>query len=215
MTGDYYKSGEDTIEIVKILVSPCSYQRVICMDHSGKKRNYSLHDLSQRLPKTELKTGCLKEKWEPDRHETLTQCWFKVGPASTGPTLNQYWVNVSCLLGIYRPLGYERVYLPLCKVADTPFHIQGGRYSDAGVLAGVREERMTRRDTETESRRQDKYAQTAEQWSIWKKPTRKELMLQKCWAGITDADPTLNQHFLFTGVLYWFPEWKTSIKYCW
>ena len=25
----------------------------------------------------------------------------------------------------YRPLGYERVHLPLCKVADTPFHIQG------------------------------------------------------------------------------------------
>ena len=24
-----------------------------------------------------------------------------------------------------RPLGYERVYLPLCQVADTPFHIQG------------------------------------------------------------------------------------------
>ena len=23
-----------------------------------------------------------------------------------------------------RPLGYERVYLPLYKVADTPFHIQ-------------------------------------------------------------------------------------------
>ena len=23
-----------------------------------------------------------------------------------------------------RPLGYERVFLPLCKVADTPFHIQ-------------------------------------------------------------------------------------------
>ena len=28
----------------------------------------------------------------------------------------------SCL---YRHLGYERVYLPLGKVADTPFHIQG------------------------------------------------------------------------------------------
>ena len=26
---------------------------------------------------------------------------------------------------IFRPLGYGRVYLPLCKVADTPFHIQG------------------------------------------------------------------------------------------
>ena len=24
-----------------------------------------------------------------------------------------------------RLLGCERVYLPLCKVADTPFHIQG------------------------------------------------------------------------------------------
>ena len=29
---------------------------------------------------------------------------------------------------IYRTLGYERVYLPLGKVADTPFHIQGDEY---------------------------------------------------------------------------------------
>ena len=28
-------------------------------------------------------------------------------------------------LPINRPLGYEKVYLPLYKVADTPFHIQG------------------------------------------------------------------------------------------
>ena len=26
---------------------------------------------------------------------------------------------------ITRPLGYERVYLPLYTVADTPFHIKG------------------------------------------------------------------------------------------
>ena len=26
----------------------------------------------------------------------------------------------------FRPLVYERVYLPLCKVADTPFRIQSG-----------------------------------------------------------------------------------------
>ena len=26
-----------------------------------------------------------------------------------------------------RPLGYERVYLPLYEVADTPFHIQGAK----------------------------------------------------------------------------------------
>ena len=25
---------------------------------------------------------------------------------------------------IYHPLGHEKVYLPLCKVAHTPFHIQ-------------------------------------------------------------------------------------------
>ena len=31
---------------------------------------------------------------------------------------------------IYRPLGYERVYLPLREVADTPFHIQGDDYYD-------------------------------------------------------------------------------------
>ena len=33
-----------------------------------------------------------------------------------------------CKLIIYRPLGYERVYLPIYKVADTLSHIQGGRY---------------------------------------------------------------------------------------
>ena len=27
-----------------------------------------------------------------------------------------------------RPLGYERVHLPLGKVADTPFHIQGDEF---------------------------------------------------------------------------------------
>ena len=25
---------------------------------------------------------------------------------------------------LYRPLGYERVYVPLCKVIHTPFYIQ-------------------------------------------------------------------------------------------
>ena len=34
------------------------------------------------------------------------------------------WKGASATLH-YRPLGYERVYLPLCKVADAPFHTQG------------------------------------------------------------------------------------------
>ena len=31
---------------------------------------------------------------------------------------------MSYMEGLYTHLGYERVYLPLYKVADTPFHIQ-------------------------------------------------------------------------------------------
>ena len=38
-----------------------------------------------------------------------------------------------CLVCI-RPLGYEKVYLPLYKVAYTPFHIQGGRLIEKSTL---------------------------------------------------------------------------------
>ena len=46
--------------------------------------------------------------------------------ASDGESVCQ----VSVWDGLFRPLGYERVYLPrvylpLFKVADTPFHFQG------------------------------------------------------------------------------------------
>ena len=34
---------------------------------------------------------------------------------------------------MYRPFGYERVYLPLDKVADTPFHIHGGRHIETFI----------------------------------------------------------------------------------
>ena len=42
----------------------------------------------------------------------------------------QFHVSINCLHfvkaeGICRPLEYERVYLPLCKVADIPLYIQG------------------------------------------------------------------------------------------
>ena len=36
---------------------------------------------------------------------------------------------------MYRPLGYERVYLPLHKVTDTPFHIQGGMTATLHVIS--------------------------------------------------------------------------------
>ena len=42
-----------------------------------------------------------------------------VCPNKAGSLLLQF--DITCL-----PLGYERVYLLLCKVADTTFHIQGG-----------------------------------------------------------------------------------------
>ena len=34
-------------------------------------------------------------------------------------------VGTDWLISLYRHLGYERVYLPLPEVADTPFYIQG------------------------------------------------------------------------------------------
>ena len=34
---------------------------------------------------------------------------------------------------MYRPLEYEKVYLPLYKVADTPFHIQEDCMSPADL----------------------------------------------------------------------------------
>ena len=34
-------------------------------------------------------------------------------------------IPCTCIWVTFRHLGYERVYLPLGKVADTPFHIQG------------------------------------------------------------------------------------------
>ena len=37
-----------------------------------------------------------------------------------------------------RPFGYERVYLPLCEVADTTFHIQGNDYGRWGDLPASR-----------------------------------------------------------------------------
>ena len=38
----------------------------------------------------------------------------------------QIWdTSFTAAMEMYHHLGYERVYLPLCKVADTPFHIQG------------------------------------------------------------------------------------------
>ena len=34
-------------------------------------------------------------------------------------------IDLIKIIDALRPLGYERMYLPLNKVTDTPFHIQG------------------------------------------------------------------------------------------
>ena len=39
------------------------------------------------------------------------------------------FILIEWLAVIYHTLGYERVYLPLCEMTDTPFYIQG---DDAG-----------------------------------------------------------------------------------
>ena len=43
--------------------------------------------------------------------------------------LVRVWAAADVSSILYRSHGYERVYLPLCKVADTPFHIQGDKLS--------------------------------------------------------------------------------------
>ena len=47
-----------------------------------------------------------------NKNETLTQCCLNVGPPASGG----------------RPHEYERVYLSLCNVVDTPFDIQGKKW---------------------------------------------------------------------------------------
>ena len=65
---------------------------------------------------------------------TLNQHWLNM---SWLPSNTRLWSNTGYMLTInpipderllFRPIGHERVYLPLCKVADTPFHIQGGDF---------------------------------------------------------------------------------------
>ena len=39
------------------------------------------------------------------------------------------FLKIILITNTNRPLGYERVSLPIYKVADTPFHIQGDEIS--------------------------------------------------------------------------------------
>ena len=67
-------------------------------------------------------------------------CVFYKANVSAVHTLVSKKNNISllgneCTVGLtylqraqYFPLGYERVYLPLCEKADTPFHIQGDEF---------------------------------------------------------------------------------------
>ena len=42
--------------------------------------------------------------------------------------------NIHPQVATSRPLGYERVYLPLYKVVYTPFHIQGNEVIVTAIL---------------------------------------------------------------------------------
>ena len=57
------------------------------------------------------------------------QCRSSIGPTSGFVILMFARSNLQRIETLSRPLGYERVYLPFCKVADTPFHIQGDQVS--------------------------------------------------------------------------------------
>ena len=48
--------------------------------------------------------------------------WAKIHTCLKYITVIQVLVNAD--LDLLRPRGYKRVYLPFCKVTETPFHIQ-------------------------------------------------------------------------------------------
>ena len=91
-----------------------------------------IHDISTFVQKDELPliTSCqlsssllcvtlhlaLRHKWVHSRkvQRKLILCYYIFAGAL-----------VSFVLTLDHPLGYERVYLPLCQVAYTPFYIQG------------------------------------------------------------------------------------------
>ena len=69
--------------------------------------------------------------WSPSPETDFSECPKDQDPSTAKPTP----LTEAPFLWTYtggdrvstksRPLGYKRVYLPLCTVADTPFHIQG------------------------------------------------------------------------------------------
>ena len=58
-------------------------------------------------------------------HEMLSQGFFNAGPSLGQRLLFPAKADKSGEAHIIRSLWYERVYLSLLKVADTPFHIYG------------------------------------------------------------------------------------------
>ena len=56
--------------------------------------------------------------WKHSLHADIVTQAFLKQIVNSGCRINNY-------LHIFRHLGYERVYQPLYKVADTPYHIQG------------------------------------------------------------------------------------------
>ena len=64
-----------------------------------------------------------KNLQETKSHYKCVLWWLLL--AGNYPEHGQMACQKSLNMNIRRPLGYERVYLPLSKVADTPFHIQG------------------------------------------------------------------------------------------
>ena len=53
----------------------------------------------------------------PSKHDTSTRCWSNVGPPST--TLDQHWVDVSCLLGKKHCINIENMWEIILKLFNS------------------------------------------------------------------------------------------------
>ena len=64
--------------------------------------------------------------WLGSSNHHSQPCIWHLFKCRQGDTVTWTMKSGSCRSpGTWRPLGYERVYLPLYKVVDTPFHRQG------------------------------------------------------------------------------------------
>ena len=106
------------------------------------------------------------------RHNTFKQMWSTVYDA--GPTLNQHWLNVSCLLGMNDVWLTSVVHLVSCAACSRVF--ETARCGRIGC---------------------SRWLLAPQHVACYTQQTRGvDPMVFKCWADVEDGGQTLKQHWV-------------------